>query len=168
MPPAEVENLFAVLRDLRSRGVALLYVSHRLDEIFALADVLREMGTGTIQSGGGNGAEMKDALMSRLSEATGRTVHLLLSAGGGKLFPPHHPHRPGPKNAPVLHAATLQNLVVLTEVLRHARSDSWRSVSEGIPNTLRHAIARMQAIERMDHAVPVQAKVLAMAGFWAG
>ncbi|HVB18295.1 MAG TPA: amidohydrolase family protein [Stellaceae bacterium] len=43
-------------------------------EIFALADVLREMGTGLIQSGGGNGAETKDGLMSRLSEATGRTV----------------------------------------------------------------------------------------------
>ncbi|HEX3953354.1 MAG TPA: amidohydrolase family protein, partial [Stellaceae bacterium] len=43
-------------------------------EMFALGDVLREMGTGLIQSGGGNGAEMKDALMSRLSEATGRTV----------------------------------------------------------------------------------------------
>ena len=43
-------------------------------EIFALGDVLREMGTGIIQSGGGNGAEMKDGLMSRLSEATGRPV----------------------------------------------------------------------------------------------
>ena len=43
-------------------------------EIFALGDVLKELGTGLIQSGGGNGAEMKDALMSRLSEATGRTV----------------------------------------------------------------------------------------------
>jgi N-acyl-D-amino-acid deacylase len=43
-------------------------------EIFALGDVLRELGTGTIQSGGGNGAEMKNALMSRLSEATGRPV----------------------------------------------------------------------------------------------
>jgi N-acyl-D-aspartate/D-glutamate deacylase len=43
-------------------------------EIFALGGVLREMGTGLIQSGGGNGAEMKDALMSRLSEATGRVV----------------------------------------------------------------------------------------------
>jgi N-acyl-D-aspartate/D-glutamate deacylase len=43
-------------------------------EIFALGDVLREMGTGLIQSGGGNGAEVKNALMSRLSEATGRTV----------------------------------------------------------------------------------------------
>ena len=43
-------------------------------EMFALGDVLKELGTGLIQSGGGNGAEMKDALMSRLSEATGRTV----------------------------------------------------------------------------------------------
>jgi N-acyl-D-amino-acid deacylase len=43
-------------------------------EIFALGDVLKEMGTGLIQSGGGNASEMKDALMSRLSEATGRTV----------------------------------------------------------------------------------------------
>src|SRR5258708_22256931 len=43
-------------------------------EIFALGDVLRDLGTGLIQSGGGNAAEMKDGLMSRLSEATGRTV----------------------------------------------------------------------------------------------
>jgi N-acyl-D-amino-acid deacylase len=43
-------------------------------EIFALGDVLRELGTGLIQSGGGNGAEMKNGLMSRLSEATGRVV----------------------------------------------------------------------------------------------
>ena len=43
-------------------------------EIFALGDVLRELGTGIIQSGGGNAIEMKNSLMSRLSEATGRPV----------------------------------------------------------------------------------------------
>ena len=43
-------------------------------EIFALCDVLRELGTGIIQSGGGNNAEVKTGLMSRLSEATGRPV----------------------------------------------------------------------------------------------
>jgi N-acyl-D-amino-acid deacylase len=43
-------------------------------EIFALGEVLGQMGTGIIQSGGGNGAEMKDGLMSRLSQATGRPV----------------------------------------------------------------------------------------------
>ena len=44
------------------------------EEIFALGDVLRELGTGVIQSGGGRDAEMKNGLMARLSEATGRTV----------------------------------------------------------------------------------------------
>ena len=43
-------------------------------EIFALADVLREMGTGIIQSGGGREAELSSGLMARLSEATGRPV----------------------------------------------------------------------------------------------
>jgi N-acyl-D-aspartate/D-glutamate deacylase len=43
-------------------------------EIFALGDVLRELGTGIIQSGGGRAAELSSGLMARLSEATGRTV----------------------------------------------------------------------------------------------
>jgi ABC-type sugar transport system ATPase subunit len=42
---AEVEGLFAVLRRLREQGVALVYISHRLEELRALADrvtVLRD------------------------------------------------------------------------------------------------------------------------------
>jgi N-acyl-D-aspartate/D-glutamate deacylase len=43
-------------------------------ELFALGDVLRELGTGIIQCGGGRAPELNDGLMARLSEATGRTV----------------------------------------------------------------------------------------------
>ncbi len=43
-------------------------------EIFALCDVLRDMGTGTIQAGGGQYVELKDGMMRRLAEASGRTV----------------------------------------------------------------------------------------------
>ena len=43
-------------------------------EIFALGDVLREMGTGTIQAGGGQYVELKDGMIRRFAEATGRTV----------------------------------------------------------------------------------------------
>jgi N-acyl-D-amino-acid deacylase len=43
-------------------------------EIFALADVLRDMGTGTIQCGGGQYVELKDGMMRRLAAATGRMV----------------------------------------------------------------------------------------------
>jgi N-acyl-D-aspartate/D-glutamate deacylase len=43
-------------------------------EMFALADVLREVGTGIIQCGGGTNPEMKDRLLSRISQACGRPV----------------------------------------------------------------------------------------------
>jgi N-acyl-D-amino-acid deacylase len=58
--------------DLQGVHIPALWADEK--EIFALGDVLRELGTGLIQSGGGNGAEVKNGLMSRLAEATGRTV----------------------------------------------------------------------------------------------
>ena len=45
LPADEVERMFGVLKDLRSKGVGMIYVSHRLDEIFQLSDrvaVLRD------------------------------------------------------------------------------------------------------------------------------
>ena len=45
LPADEVERLFSALRPLKSRGVGMIYVSHRLDEIFRIADrvaVLRD------------------------------------------------------------------------------------------------------------------------------
>lgn len=45
LPPPDVARLFKVLRALRDRGLALIYISHRLDEVSALCDrvtVLRD------------------------------------------------------------------------------------------------------------------------------
>ncbi len=36
----EVEELFAIVKQLRERGVAILFVSHRLEEVFMIADRL--------------------------------------------------------------------------------------------------------------------------------
>ena len=38
LPADEVERLFDAVRRLRARGVGMIYVSHRLDEIFRIAD----------------------------------------------------------------------------------------------------------------------------------
>jgi ribose transport system ATP-binding protein len=38
LPPNEVERLFDIVRRLRASGAGVLYVSHRLDEVFDLAD----------------------------------------------------------------------------------------------------------------------------------
>ncbi len=51
----EQERLYGIVRDLRASGVAVIYISHRLEEIFALADrvtVLRDgesVGTRTVE-----------------------------------------------------------------------------------------------------------------------
>ena len=45
LPADEVARLFAALRRLRAQGVGMIYVSHRLDEVFEIADrmvVLRD------------------------------------------------------------------------------------------------------------------------------
>ena len=38
LPGADVERLFAAIRRLQDKGVAILYVSHHLDEVFEIAD----------------------------------------------------------------------------------------------------------------------------------
>ncbi|WP_162931233.1 sugar ABC transporter ATP-binding protein [Streptomyces sporangiiformans] len=38
LPPGEVARLFHIVREIRDAGASVLYVSHRMDEIFALAD----------------------------------------------------------------------------------------------------------------------------------
>jgi rhamnose transport system ATP-binding protein len=42
----EVQRLFGIARSLRDQGVAVLYISHRLDEIFALSDTVTVMRDG--------------------------------------------------------------------------------------------------------------------------
>jgi ABC-type sugar transport system ATPase subunit len=52
----DVKKLFAVLRRLRDRGLAVIYVSHRLEEVFEIADAVtvlrdgRHVATSTIAS----------------------------------------------------------------------------------------------------------------------
>src|SRR3954454_17959085 len=56
LPPHEVEQLFELITEVRRSGASVIYVSHRLDEIFRLADrvtVLRgghKVGTEDIRS----------------------------------------------------------------------------------------------------------------------
>src|SRR4029079_7997543 len=44
----EVERLFGVVRTLRDRGAAVLFISHRLEEVFALCDTVTIMRDGAV------------------------------------------------------------------------------------------------------------------------
>ncbi|MDI3548515.1 MAG: ribose transport system ATP-binding protein [Halanaerobiales bacterium] len=46
LTPKELERLFAVIRDLKSQGIAIIYISHHLDELFEIGDRLTVLRDG--------------------------------------------------------------------------------------------------------------------------
>ena len=48
LPPGEVGRLFTIVRDLQGRGAGILYVSHRLDEIFELCEEVTVLRNGEL------------------------------------------------------------------------------------------------------------------------
>lgn len=75
LPADEVEKLFAAIRPLKARGVAMIYVSHRLDEIFRIADRV---------------AVLRDGLLvgeKPVSDTTpGELIQMIVGAKAGNLF----------------------------------------------------------------------------------
>ncbi len=48
LAPEETQQLFRTLRMLRERGVSIIYISHRLDEIFEICDTVTTMRDGEV------------------------------------------------------------------------------------------------------------------------
>lgn len=65
----EADKLFSILRSLRQAGTAILYISHRLEEVFALADCITVMRDGkrvrTAGTGEWNRTELVRAMVGR-------------------------------------------------------------------------------------------------------
>src|ERR1700730_3637607 len=69
LPESETARLFEVLNRLRTRGVAIIYVTHRLDEVFRLADMVTVLRDGrkiqTQPVGATSPAELVHAIVGR-------------------------------------------------------------------------------------------------------
>lgn len=48
LPDADVTRVFSVMNELRDRGVAMIFVSHRLDEVFRISDEVAVMRDGVL------------------------------------------------------------------------------------------------------------------------
>jgi len=48
LAPRETERLFEVLRKLKQQNVSVIYISHRLDEIFRIADIITVIKDGVV------------------------------------------------------------------------------------------------------------------------
>ncbi|WP_338776109.1 ATP-binding cassette domain-containing protein [Streptomyces sp. DG1A-41] len=83
LPAADSARLFGVLHHLRDRGHAILYVSHRLDEVYQVADTFAVLRDGRLVSHG------------RLADhSPARLVHDIVGEENNRPAP--HPPRPSP------------------------------------------------------------------------
>ncbi len=79
LPAADCARLFDVLRVLRDRGHAIVYVSHRLDEVYAVADTVAILRDGRLVASG----RVADYTPARMVEAiVGRELGGYRSGGG--------------------------------------------------------------------------------------
>ncbi|MGW0841694.1 sugar ABC transporter ATP-binding protein [Streptomyces sp. NPDC002787] len=93
LPPGEVARLFEIVREIRDAGASVLYVSHRMDEIFALADRV------TVIRGG------RRIATRPVAELTPRSLAELMA--GEEMETDHRPAPPSGPSAPVLEVRDL-------------------------------------------------------------
>lgn len=63
---SEVARLFDIVRRLRGEGVAIIYISHRLDEIFQLADRITVLKDGKVVGTRATGEVTKDEVIAMM------------------------------------------------------------------------------------------------------
>ncbi|HQY34342.1 MAG TPA: sugar ABC transporter ATP-binding protein, partial [Actinotalea sp.] len=76
----EVERLFHVIRDLTSEGVAIIYISHRLEEIRTIGDRVTVLKDGRTVATGLSAKETPTSEVIRLM--TGRSIEYVFPARG--------------------------------------------------------------------------------------
>jgi len=71
LTPPEVQALLNIVRELRRQGLGIIYVSHRLDEVFAIADRVLVLRDGKMVSCGPGSQESRKGLIEKI---VGRTL----------------------------------------------------------------------------------------------
>lgn len=98
---AEIQSLFGLIQRIRAQGVGIVYISHRMEEIFAIGDrvtVLRD----------GRYVATRPVAETRVEEL----IHLMAD----RELKEHFPRRSGPRGAPVLEVEGLSTRHKLREV----------------------------------------------------
>ncbi|MBA3261908.1 MAG: sugar ABC transporter ATP-binding protein [Thermoleophilaceae bacterium] len=81
----EVERLFGVVRTLRDHGAAVLFISHRLDEVFAICDTVTVMRDGAVVHDAPIDELTPDEMVKRM---VGRDLSALFPKQEAQIGPP--------------------------------------------------------------------------------
>ena len=131
----EVERLFAVARSLRDEGRALVFISHRFDEVFALCDTVTVMRDGQYVG-------TRPVTETDVDEIVG----LMVGREVGELFP----KTPAPIGGPVLEVEGLNRAGVFHDVSFQVRAGEIVGLA-GLVGAGRSEIARaVFGVDRYD------------------
>ncbi|MGH7120219.1 MAG: sugar ABC transporter ATP-binding protein [Acetobacteraceae bacterium] len=81
LPSGDVDHLLNVLRRLRARGVGIIYVTHRLDEVFRIADRVSVLRDGRMVATSAVGETSPAALVERIVGRKLAETHLASARG---------------------------------------------------------------------------------------
>ena len=133
---AEVDRLFEVTRTLQAQGAAVLFISHRLEEVFAICSRV---------------TVMRDGSHVLTSDLAGLTANDLVRAMVGRELAERPPQAPGaPPGDPVLTVERLTREGVFTDISFTVRSGEIVALS-GLVGAGRSEVARaVFGIDRYD------------------
>ncbi|MQY12509.1 Arabinose import ATP-binding protein AraG [Streptomyces sp. RB5] len=92
LDPDEVDNLFRIVRDLTAQGVAVIYISHRLEEIRRIGDRVTVLKDGRAVARG----------LPARTTPTSEIVSLMTGRNVEYVFPDRPPTQPSADHPPVL------------------------------------------------------------------
>ncbi|BBC98278.1 sugar ABC transporter ATPase [Streptomyces griseofuscus] len=107
LEPREVETLFSVIRGLRSQGIAVVYVSHRLDELYEICDRVTVLRDGAVVHTGDMAGLERLKLISLMLGREMSTVRAKGATAFGTGQHGEHGGDGGHEAAPVLRATGL-------------------------------------------------------------
>lgn len=81
---SEIERLFGILEDLKKKGMSIIYITHRLDEVFRISDQITILKDGTL---------VKSVEKSEVNEE--ELVNLMIGRALDTYFPPRPDIKPG-------------------------------------------------------------------------
>ncbi|WP_040908032.1 sugar ABC transporter ATP-binding protein [Streptomyces griseoflavus] len=143
LEPREVETLFSVIRRLRDDGIAVVYVSHRLDELYAVCDTVTVLRDGR-RVHHGRLADLDR--LSLVSTMLGRELGEVRKEGLTKFTGEHHATGSGPVlearglSAPHrLHDVSVSirpgEVVGLGGLLGSGRTETAKAISGALPTS---------------------------------
>ncbi|MEV5935180.1 sugar ABC transporter ATP-binding protein [Streptomyces sp. NPDC052079] len=167
LEPREVETLFSVIRRLRDEGIAVIYVSHRLDELYAVCDTVTVLRDGR-RVHHGRLAELDR--LSLVSTMLGRELGEVRKEGLTKFTGDHHVT----DGQPVLEADELTvphqlhgvsvsirpgEVVGLGGLLGSGRTETVKAISGALPTTSGRVTVAGAPLRRGSTAAAIRAGI---------